>query len=339
MSSKKLAKKNAAARVSPSGRDATSRVEETLNKVEDLVVNSSHLPLTGKSMIDENDLIHLVEELRQDLPLELNHAREIMEKETEIIEQAHREADEIIQKAKDYAAGLVAKETVVTEAQAKAREIEAQSEEKARVLVEQAQQQRAEVLARTREESKQLRDAADTYVNQVFDQLIGHVADTAKFAQQSVNYLQQSVSSIDQARGTLQQAKEQMNRGAAEADHLRRLALDQAIERVGMRDKFVDWRRIGNAQSGCNVAELQVIIEKQRPITRSMGNKRRNRRDGAFPSTTASAHHRHQKALPLRVGQFAIDARKQRLAAGRQDRKAPLVGFDMWLPHSYVCCV
>ena len=72
MSSKKLAKKNAAARVSPSGRDATSRVEETLNKVEDLVVNSSHLPLTGKSMIDENDLIHLVEELRQDLPLELN---------------------------------------------------------------------------------------------------------------------------------------------------------------------------------------------------------------------------------------------------------------------------
>ena len=210
MSSKKLAKKNAAARVSPSGRDATSRVEETLNKVEDLVVNSSHLPLTGKSMIDENDLIHLVEELRQDLPLELNHAREIMEKETEIIEQAHREADEIIQKAKDYAAGLVAKETVVTEAQAKAREIEAQSEEKARVLVEQAQQQRAEVLARTREESKQLRDAADTYVNQVFDQLIGHVADTAKFAQQSV-------SSIDQARGTLQQAKEQMNRGAAEA--------------------------------------------------------------------------------------------------------------------------
>ena len=140
MSSKKLAKKNAAARVSPSGRDATSRVEETLNKVEDLVVNSSHLPLTGKSMIDENDLIHLVEELRQDLPLELNHAREIMEKETEIIEQAHREADEIIQKAKDYAAGLVAKETVVTEAQAKAREIEAQSEEKARVLVEQAQQ-------------------------------------------------------------------------------------------------------------------------------------------------------------------------------------------------------
>ena len=92
------------------------------------------------------------------------------------------------------------------------------------------------------------------------------------------------------------------------------------------------------AQSGCNVAKLQVIIEKQRPITRSMGNKRRNRRDGAFPSTTASAHHRHQKALPLRVGQFAIDARKQRFAAGRQDRKAPLVGFDMWLPHSYVCC-
>lgn len=229
MSSQKKAKNNAVQRVKATNMDATSRVEETLNKVENLVVSSSHLPLTNKSVIDENDLIHLIEELRQDLPRELNHAREIMEKEAAIIEDAHREADDIVQKAKDYAVGLVAKETVVTEAQAKAREIEAQADEKARVLVEQAKQQRAEVLTRTREESKQLRDAADTYVNQVFDQLIGHVGDTAKFAQQSVNYLQQSVSSIDQARGTLQQAKEQMNRGAAEAAAAADAALPQDV--------------------------------------------------------------------------------------------------------------
>ena len=103
MSSKKVAKRTAAARDAAnrntSSRNATSRVEHTLDEVENLVVNASHVPLTGKSMIDENDLIHLVEELRQDLPLELNHAKEIMANESQIIEEAHREADSIITKA------------------------------------------------------------------------------------------------------------------------------------------------------------------------------------------------------------------------------------------------
>ena len=78
MSSQKKAKNNAVQRVKATNMDATSRVEETLNKVENLVVSSSHLPLTNKSVIDENDLIHLIEELRQDLPREINHSREIM---------------------------------------------------------------------------------------------------------------------------------------------------------------------------------------------------------------------------------------------------------------------
>ena len=60
MSSKKVAKRTAAARDAAnrntSSRNATSRVERTLDEVENLVVNASHVPLTGKSMIDENDL-------------------------------------------------------------------------------------------------------------------------------------------------------------------------------------------------------------------------------------------------------------------------------------------
>ena len=99
MSSKKqLAKRTANATATTNApsranavRKATTRVEKTLSEVENLVVNASHVPLTGKSMIDENDLIHLVEELRQDLPLELEHAQEIMANEAEIIEEAHRQ--------------------------------------------------------------------------------------------------------------------------------------------------------------------------------------------------------------------------------------------------------
>mgnify|MGYP006960937243 CR=1 FL=1 len=53
-------------------------VRETLDKLENMVVGASHFPFTEKTLINDNDLIHYVEELRNDLPKELNRADEIM---------------------------------------------------------------------------------------------------------------------------------------------------------------------------------------------------------------------------------------------------------------------
>ena len=53
-------------------------VRDTLNQIEDLVASAMHLPITEKIIINDNDLIHLVEELRQELPLELERADAIM---------------------------------------------------------------------------------------------------------------------------------------------------------------------------------------------------------------------------------------------------------------------
>jgi vacuolar-type H+-ATPase subunit H len=177
-----------------------SKVEDTLDKVENLVVRASHVPLTGKSMIDENDLIHLVEELREDLPMELGQAKSIMDKEQAIIQGAHEEADRIVNKAQDYAEQLTDEHEIVQAAKQKALKLE-----------QEAKAQREALLAQAKQKAEQMQKNADDYVNSVFDQLINHVTETAKYAQQSVNYLQQSVASIDQARGVLQQAKDAMN--------------------------------------------------------------------------------------------------------------------------------
>ena len=52
--------------------------------------------------------------------------------------------------------------------------------EKSRMVLSQAQQQEAEIMERTRQNSKQLQEDADRYANQVFDQLIAHVTNTFK---------------------------------------------------------------------------------------------------------------------------------------------------------------
>ena len=54
-------------------------VKDILDSIENLVVESRRMPLLNKSLIDGTDLIHLVDELRQELPLELQRAEKIMQ--------------------------------------------------------------------------------------------------------------------------------------------------------------------------------------------------------------------------------------------------------------------
>ena len=46
-------------------------VNEILDEIENLVVDAKHLLFTNKSLVEENDLVRLVEDLRNELPLEL----------------------------------------------------------------------------------------------------------------------------------------------------------------------------------------------------------------------------------------------------------------------------
>ncbi len=173
-------------------------VRDTLNKIEDLVAGAPHLPLTNKTIISEEYLIHLVEELRKDLPQELEHATEVMKERENILKNAQAEADNIIKQARLEAERLVDENDIVIKAR-----------EKSRMVLSQAQQQEAEIMERTRQNSKQLQDDADRYANQVFDQLIAHVGNTFQG-------FQQAQAGLEHARQILQQAKISMNQQAAQ---------------------------------------------------------------------------------------------------------------------------
>lgn len=173
-------------------------VRDTLNKIEELVAKAPHLPLTNKSIISEEYLIHLVEELRKELPQELEHATEVMKERENILKNAQAEADNIIKQARLEADKLVDENDIVVKAR-----------DKSRMVLSQAQQQEAEIMERTRQNSKQLQDDADRYANQVFDQLIAHVSNTFQG-------FQQAQAGLEHARQILQQAKINMNQQAAQ---------------------------------------------------------------------------------------------------------------------------
>ena len=82
-------------------------VIDTLKKLEDLVADASHLPFSDKALVNDDEIVHLVEELRMDLPKELNRAAEIMQEQENIIGRAREEAKDIVDSAQTRANQLL----------------------------------------------------------------------------------------------------------------------------------------------------------------------------------------------------------------------------------------
>lgn len=171
-------------------------VRDTLEKIESMVAGAKNVPFTGRIMINDNDLVHYVEELRRDLPKELEKAEVIMKQRDEIIADAQREAERIRKRAREYA-------TQITDE----NEIVVQAKEKAKVILQQTQQRENEIIARTQANATQLQDDADAYANQVFDQLIAHVSSTFQGVQQAESGLQQALSVLQQAKAQMSQQR------------------------------------------------------------------------------------------------------------------------------------
>ena len=68
-------------------------VRETLARLEELVLKATRVPFTGKILIEDDEIMHLVEELRHDLPQELERADKIIQDREEILKSAQAQAD------------------------------------------------------------------------------------------------------------------------------------------------------------------------------------------------------------------------------------------------------
>lgn len=80
-------------------------------------------PLFGKSVLDADEFFDLISQLRSSLPQEMTAATQIASERDQIIEDAHRERQKIIDSAREQAQLLVSNDSLVLEAQNRSKEI------------------------------------------------------------------------------------------------------------------------------------------------------------------------------------------------------------------------
>ncbi|BEU88407.1 hypothetical protein TAMA11512_18710 [Selenomonas sp. TAMA-11512] len=149
-------------------------VQDILDAFENLIADAKRVPLMNKTMIDETDFYHLLDELRKELPLELQKAEQVIQESQRIIEDAREQAEDTIQRAKRHAEDLVNRDEIVIAAQ-----------EKAKAIVADAEAQERDIREKTMENAEKLRSDADQYANQVFDHLMGNLGNALEVIQQA----------------------------------------------------------------------------------------------------------------------------------------------------------
>ena len=121
-----------------------ANVEDILQQIDDLLDSAWAMPLSGgKGVVDVEQIRKLLDRLRGNIPAEVRQARAIVKDRADIISTAKQEAESIIRNAEERRNQILSHEEIVTQAQEKANEIQAQTHKRAREMRKSAQEFKA----------------------------------------------------------------------------------------------------------------------------------------------------------------------------------------------------
>ncbi len=113
-------------------------VEELLEQFDEVLDSGVKIP-GKKTIVDIEQIRAVIDDIRLNIPSEIKQARGIVADRAEIITNAKREADGIINAAEERAKAMVAQEEITKLAQAKASETIANAQAKTREMKKAAQ--------------------------------------------------------------------------------------------------------------------------------------------------------------------------------------------------------
>jgi cell division septum initiation protein DivIVA len=98
-----------------------------VDRLEKLVNDGWRVPLSAKTVIDENAFFELMDQMRVSIPQEVKRANELLQEREKVLASASEEAEQIIEGAREQAARLVDEHEIMAAARAEAEGIKAQA--------------------------------------------------------------------------------------------------------------------------------------------------------------------------------------------------------------------
>ncbi|MFA5536226.1 MAG: ATPase [Bacillota bacterium] len=98
-------------------------VFEVLDELEDILESGSRIPLMGKVLVDLDEVLDCIDQIRAVLPEEIRQARWVAKEKDRMIREAQEEGEKIIKKAQSQIEQLALENAIVKAAEQKGQEI------------------------------------------------------------------------------------------------------------------------------------------------------------------------------------------------------------------------
>jgi len=105
-----------------------------IDRIEEAMDNARSMPLTRARLVDVEKVYEIIDEIRASFPDELKQARWIVKERQEMLEEAEKESNRILEDARDRAESMASEQEVVKRAQ-----------EQAASMIDAARQQEREI--------------------------------------------------------------------------------------------------------------------------------------------------------------------------------------------------
>ncbi len=139
-------------------------IEEMIGTLYDMIQDARALPLgADKCILERDKVLDMLDEIIAQLPAEIKQSRTIVESRNELIGQARRESEVIIQQAQKRAKELVAQEAIYQEAKRQCQEMVSKTQARISELRKASNEYMDDALRRTEEAIAQsLTEVKDT---------------------------------------------------------------------------------------------------------------------------------------------------------------------------------
>lgn len=164
-----------------------SDIYHFIDRLEKLLNESWRMPLSAYLVINEDDFLDVIDQMRTAIPREIRDAEKLQRERERVIAQAEEESDRIVQRSREEADQVLSEHEIVRA----------------------ATQREQTILERARVEAQVLKDEADEYARQVLvalndqvgamEEQIGALLQTVQNGLHSLDKVQEDVSEEPEA--------------------------------------------------------------------------------------------------------------------------------------------
>lgn len=94
-----------------------------VDEIEDIVESAGNVPFTKKVMVDSEEILDIIREIRLKIPVEMKEATLIKEEKQKILSDAHTNAESILNNAEGKIEQLIEEENITKLAKERAKEV------------------------------------------------------------------------------------------------------------------------------------------------------------------------------------------------------------------------